>query len=631
MLNILFKGLPERLRSGLAAYLNRYASGLSGTLNAEVSYMDKKELTLERNGDSCRITVHEDVHIFRALSKLIMNFTDEHFSFSETAYFDFIGPMFDFGQASAFLTVDKVKYLLLAFAAAGFDKFMIYTEDCLSVDGEPYFGYRRPRYTESELKEIDDFAYSLGIEVIPCVQTLSHLPGLMRHGKYRAFSDDEQTLLAGDERTYALVEKIISSATKPLRTKKIHIGLDEAWKLGQGKYLVRNGYVPKAEIFAKHVERVKEITDRLGLYAFMWDDMYFRAASPNNEYYIPVEEEPAVGKNGMVPPAGLGYIYWDYYHGYDYVKPTAEKHLRVFGDVFYAGAAVNTYGLGYMREFSERHGADALRACKDAGIRKVICCVWGDDSRESPPYAVLPCVFMYAEHAYSKEPEDDDVRSMFEYALGVSYDDVCAVSTIDMIPGYSDRDGNIERFSPARQALYQNVLLGMFDKNFENCALSEHFAEFSKRMTEAKTHTPVSSPFYGMFDFYEKLGGFLALKGELGIRLRRAYKTNDRAALEELSDKVIPTAERRMEAFYEAYRDFFFDNYKPWGFEVCDIRMGGVMGSLKTAKYRTDAYLDGVGGLSELDEEPLLFEGQEKVGSTVYADIATASIISKVL
>lgn len=86
-----------------------------------------------------------------------------------------------------------------------------------------------------------------------------------------------------------------------------------------------------------------------------------------------------------------------------------------------------------------------------------------------------------------------------------------------------------------------------------------------------------------------------------------------------------------MEAFYEAYRDFFFDNYKPWGFEVCDIRMGGVMGSLKTAKYRTDAYLGGVGGLSELDEEPLLFEGQEKVGSTVYADIATASIISKVL
>ena len=631
MLKLTVKGIPERLRGGLSAYIERYASDIEGEIFAEVEYTEKRELSLVRDGSLCRMSVHEDVHIFRALSKLIMNFSDAHFSFSEEAFFDFNGPMFDFGQAAAFLTVDRVKYLLLAFAAAGFNAFLIYTEDCLTVEDEPYFGYRRPRYTFEELREIDDYAYSLGIEVIPCVQTLSHLPALMRHGRYRAISDDDQTLLAGDERVYSLIEKIISSAVKPLRTKRVHIGLDEAWKLGQGNYLVKNGYVPKIEIFSKHVERVKEITDRLGLYAFMWDDMYFRAASPTNEYYIPINEEPAVGKNGNLPPKGLGYVYWDYYHGYDYVKATAKKHIDVFGDVFYAGAAVNTYGAGYMKEFTERFGGEALRACKDVGIRKVMCAVWGDDAKESPPYAVLPGVFMYAEHGYSAEPTKESVKAMFEFALGADIADFNAISEIDIISGYSDKDFNIDRFSPARQALYQNILLGLFDKNFENYDLDGHFSAFSDRMESAVSRTPITSPFYDMFDFYKKLGDFLSIKGSLGIRIRRAYKNGDRAALADIRDSIIPEAKRRMTSFCESYRRFFFDNFKPTGFEIYDIRFGGIMCGLDTAQYRISEYLDGRGDLSELDEEPLLFEGAERVGSTVYASIATASTISKVL
>ncbi len=40
---------------------------------------------------------------------------------------------------------------------------MHYTEDTYEVDGEPFFGYMRGRYTKAEMKEIDAFAEELGV------------------------------------------------------------------------------------------------------------------------------------------------------------------------------------------------------------------------------------------------------------------------------------------------------------------------------------------------------------------------------------------------------------------------------------------------------------------------------------
>lgn len=59
---------------------------------------------------------------------------------------------------------------------------MLYTEDTYEVNDEPYFGYVRGRYTKEEMKELDAFAGSLGISLIPCIQTLAHLKATFRWG-----------------------------------------------------------------------------------------------------------------------------------------------------------------------------------------------------------------------------------------------------------------------------------------------------------------------------------------------------------------------------------------------------------------------------------------------------------------
>ena len=43
---------------------------------------------------------------------------------------------------------------------------MLYTEDTYEVDNEPYFGYMRGRYSADELRELDDYAYSIVDDIV---------------------------------------------------------------------------------------------------------------------------------------------------------------------------------------------------------------------------------------------------------------------------------------------------------------------------------------------------------------------------------------------------------------------------------------------------------------------------------
>lgn len=106
------------------------------------------------------------------------------------------------------LRVSAVKDMLRSYALMGISFIQLYCEDTYEVEGEPFFGYFRGPYSELELKEIDDYADALGIEVIACIQTLGHLGQLLQWPKYGALRDTAEVLLAENAETYALIEKV---------------------------------------------------------------------------------------------------------------------------------------------------------------------------------------------------------------------------------------------------------------------------------------------------------------------------------------------------------------------------------------------------------------------------------------
>ena len=90
---------------------------------------------------------------------------------------------------------ETLKTLFRLLAQMGYDYVELYTEDVYSVEGEPYFGYLRGRYSAEELKDLDACARENGLELVPCIQTLAHLRGLTRWAEYAGVTDTGDILL----------------------------------------------------------------------------------------------------------------------------------------------------------------------------------------------------------------------------------------------------------------------------------------------------------------------------------------------------------------------------------------------------------------------------------------------------
>ena len=58
---------------------------------------------------------------------------------------------------NAVMNLTALKRFVKLISALGYDTLMLYTEDTYEVDGEPYFGHQRRRFSKAELKEADAF------------------------------------------------------------------------------------------------------------------------------------------------------------------------------------------------------------------------------------------------------------------------------------------------------------------------------------------------------------------------------------------------------------------------------------------------------------------------------------------
>ena len=117
-----------------------------------------------------------------------------------------LGVMLDCSR-NAVMNVPSLKRFIDHLAKMGYNMLQLYTEDTYEIEGEPYFGYLRGRYTVEEMQELDAYAKERGIEMIPCIQTLGHLSRLFRWRRFYEVCDGYDVLLPEDEKTYELIDR----------------------------------------------------------------------------------------------------------------------------------------------------------------------------------------------------------------------------------------------------------------------------------------------------------------------------------------------------------------------------------------------------------------------------------------
>lgn len=569
------------------------------------------------------------IHFFRAVGLFVEAARQsDRFLLSEEPQFRLNGVMVDVSR-NAVLKVASIKEMLRKMALMGLNLFMLYTEDTFSVEGEPYFGYMRGRYSYEELKDCDDYADLLGIEIIPCIQTLAHIEHFLKWEPASRLKDTRDVLLVGSEATYRFLDRAVAAASRPFRSKRIHIGLDEAHGMGRGRYLDLHGFSDRFDIICSHLEQVLQITSRYGLQPMICSDMYFRVASRSHDYYDLEAVIPESVKKAL--PPGLQLVYWDYYHEDEaFYREYIRRHLE-FGSrpVFAGGVWVwSRWGPDYGKTFKTINAG--LQACKDEGIDEVFVTLWGDDGTEINYFTALLGLQLCAEHGYSRQLDLEKLKRRVKFCTGVDYQAFMDLGCLDEIPGTPPDNGeSLTTSNPSKFLLWQDVLMGLFDKHILGLNLEEHYARLREDLCRYKGEYPGGRL---LFETPEKLCAVLELKGGLGLRVTEAYRQRDVAALRRIASEEIPDLIQRVCELRAAHRDEWFSIYKPFGWEVLDIRYGGLLSRLDSVILRLGDFLEGrLDRIEELEEERLFFDGlqrpQEGVGlgfSDNYHRIATA-------
>ena len=565
-----------------------------GKAGIDVTCVPGDELAVESDGKSVTLTWAAPIQFYRAVSLIPLPLTA--CSIREKARFQSSGIMFDCSR-NAVLKPQALRFVFRKMALMGLNLGMMYTEDTYEVPGQPFFGYKRGRYTYDELKALDDYASLFGIELCPCIQTLGHLKRILHWPAYHHLRDNDEVLLADLDETYELLDQMIHAATAPYRSKRIHLGMDEAYGVGLGAHLARYGYEDPHSVIGRHLSRVLGICDKYGLHAMMWSDMYFHLDGRN--YHSP--GLPSEKAKAAVDPR-ITLMYWDYYQPKEEAYADAlYKHAQFPAPTVFAGGIWTWIGPAPDYPTTLQNTVSGLTACAKANIPLALATAWGDNGGECNLTAALLGLQLYGELTFRPDYDEDELARRFRRCCHADAQAFLDLSLLNYMPGMKDNPS--DPVNACKFMLYQDPLIQLFEADTAGYAMAEHFGSLVTRYARYALENP---DYALLFDFYTALANALALKCVWHEQAGDAVRSRNREQAAALADGIPATVEA-LDTLRVVWRRLWESTNKPNGFEIIEVRMGGIAARMATAGEKMRAFALGqVDTIPELEEQALI-------------------------
>ncbi len=540
----------------------------------------------------------------------------------ESTGFRTLGIMLDCSRNKVFRP-DYLKDYFLKMALMGCNFAMLYTEDTYVLPGEPYFGWMRGGYTLEEIQELDSFAAKLGIEVVGCIQTLGHLAEILQHPAYAKIQDTSSVLRVGEPETYALIEKMVAFWKKAVRSKRIHIGMDETHDLGRGRYMDLNGYVSGPELFRRHLAKVNAICKKHHLTPILWSDMYFRLADKDRNYYYDNPRIPESVKAGI--PKNVRLCYWDYYHdNAEFYEKYIECH-RSLGSEPILGSGIWTWARFWCDfDLTLQTVVPCMEACRRTKLREIFFTMWGDLGGYCMYDSSLAGLELVCGLAYGEKPSADDLyEKRFRAVCGGDFALFRDVSAIHRLYGHA----KYGYFSmPADRLFWEDPLIGADEIRCEyerKGCIADYRKELERLSVRLDAETELSDSLHAV----RELVRVLIRRFEFRHALLAAYARNDRTALRKIAMDLIPSIRNGIEAFAGWYRSDWMRTARPFGLEVIQRREAGLSARFGEVQTRILEYLDGKRGRIEELDSALKIESAVKESGFAPAVVYSGSCI----
>lgn len=588
-------GLNDNLIKGIVELENLldFKLSLSGTL---VEFNKGSNLTIEYSENCYKVNYEVEVEVFKAIAHIVKENVKQYNKKRSISIMSF---MID-SSRNAVRNVSTLKDVIKFLAILGYNELQIYTEDTYLVEDEPYFGTFRGSYSETELKEIIDYASNFAIEVVPCIQTLAHLNGITCKPHYFSIWDYNDILLVDEEKTYELIEKFFKTIRKTFKSNKVNLGLDEAHMLGLGRYLDEHGYTDRYDIFVRHLNRVNDIARKYNFEAMMWSDMFFRICSGGNYYGDGKIRQSVIDD----VPNDVTLCYWDYDNTTDSEYKRMFKRHKLFNNkIRFTTATWNWIGLAPNYARTDLVVKAAIKACKSEKIEEYFLTSWGDNGSEASYLTSIPTLFDSISMIY-----DEDNSLLFKSLFNIS---INQFKKIDML-NRAEFNGHYVT-NPGKYLLYNDYLCGMFDEHTDP-TYDDYYSEVSKILKRLYKNLKIG-------DYYFKslisLANILAIKARLGVNIRNAYQEKNEEELYNATLKLKKII-KLIDQFIIDFKNQWYIENKSYGFDVQEIRLGGLKERTKSVLDTLNRYLNKeINKIEELEEKTLPYL-EDRVGKDIF-------------
>ncbi|WP_105615249.1 family 20 glycosylhydrolase [Vallitalea okinawensis] len=509
---------------------------------------------------------------------------------------------------NAVTTVKALKEFMVKLSLMGYSRLMLYTEDMYEISEVPAFGYLRGKYTKKELRELNDFGKLLGIELVGCIQTLGHLQQLFHWKYFSQVQDGIANLMVDNEETYQLIDLMLQTMSEVFDSKVIALGMDEVHSLGRGKYIDKFGFQGKKELFLRHIKKVKEIANQHGYKeTYLWSDMFIKMNSSNHSYYEPDTVTFKPEFIDSIEDITLGFWNYDEVDSEQLIL-NLKLHEKLKRKTILVSGLYTYFTTHYDHNKSAAHLDAVYETVCQYPIQELMLAIWGDDGAYCDPASYSLGLYYLAEKIYCK---DQINKEKFNYLFKYDYHIMERLSDVNykafQLP-------NLYFDDPILGIGYNNELRK--DKDVWYKAL-QHYQDLEKYLSKHESK-------HDTYKYASIVCNICKYKILARTSLITAYKEDESLFKDNLEYyKVLISLTKDLAI---CHRRIWMKNFKTYGFDVMQVRYGGMISRYHEAILYVNEYLKGIRPrIPELDE---INNGLEyKKIKAFYKNIAHATVV----
>lgn len=335
-------------------------------------------------------------------------------------------------------TNDTLDWLVGVLAATGFNELQLYVEHTFDYVGHDAVWAAASPLTHDDMGRLDERCQAAGVTLVANMNGFGHMGRWLALDKYRDRAecpDGFDSLFGGGQsppscfaptvENAALAVELARDMASVVRERRIHIGGDEPFELGDGVSAADVAARGRDEVYLEHLRRIIEPLQAEGFEIMFWADLFRRDPS-------------------LIPriPAGAVPVVWNYeapaeFSWLDFLEPEFVErlglpddanlgfaaHARQFvdaGEPFWVAPGTSTWNTVIGRNPNAAANiADAVAVGGANHSPGFLLTDWGDGGHWQPLAVSLPSI----------------VRGGAAATTGIVPDDVTVWSVIDRVLG----------------------------------------------------------------------------------------------------------------------------------------------------------------------------------------------------